>query len=401
MRGHGVVGQCGPRYGGKVRGVCRLMGEAMFQNAVIDVAIGLVLMYLMLSLLCTVINEFIATKLKLRANSLASALGKLLDNDTLRDAFYKHGLIAGTRHATVTGTQSTASAIANVARAAADGVKKAAAGAKKMVGIAAPAAAPTPAAPGGPLAAPAAKQDHPSYLSGNTVALALIGCLNGGNPLPGVADVEAAVKGLPPSNIRDALLSSLTGAQQDLEKLRTSIATWFDDSMERLSGAYKRQLKWISMLIGLIVAIGFNADSFAVATSLWSDPARRATVVEVALKVAKEPPPAAGQPVDEDKLQKAIENTEKTLRPLPIGWQWQCETKQTAAAPNAFQSMATWMTCFKTNNPRVTSLQVLGWLLTAAALSLGAPFWFDLLNKFMNLRGAGSKPQREDAKPQR
>src|SRR5712692_1357765 len=106
----------------------------MFQNAAIDVAIALILMYLMLSLLCTVINEFIATKLKLRANSLASALGKLLDNDTLRDAFYKHGLIAGTHHATATGTQSTASAIANVARAAAAGVKKAAAGAKKMVG---------------------------------------------------------------------------------------------------------------------------------------------------------------------------------------------------------------------------------------------------------------------------
>ena len=52
----------------------------MFQNAAIDVTIALILMYLMLSLLCTVINEFIATKLKLRAKSLASALEQLLDN---------------------------------------------------------------------------------------------------------------------------------------------------------------------------------------------------------------------------------------------------------------------------------------------------------------------------------
>jgi hypothetical protein len=31
-------------------------------------------------------------------------------------------------------------------------------------------------------------------------------------------------------------------------------------------------------------------------------------------------------------------------------------------------------------------LPLLGWLLTAGAISLGAPFWFDLLNKFMVIR---------------
>jgi hypothetical protein len=30
--------------------------------------------------------------------------------------------------------------------------------------------------------------------------------------------------------------------------------------------------------------------------------------------------------------------------------------------------------------------RLLGWLFTALALSLGAPFWFDLLNKFMVVR---------------
>ncbi len=66
----------------------------MFQNAAIDVAIGLILMYLMLSLLCTVVNEFIATKLKLRSSTLQDALQKLIDDPTLRTNFYAHGLIA-------------------------------------------------------------------------------------------------------------------------------------------------------------------------------------------------------------------------------------------------------------------------------------------------------------------
>jgi hypothetical protein len=43
-------------------------------------------------------------------------------------------------------------------------------------------------------------------------------------------------------------------------------------------------------------------------------------------------------------------------------------------------------------------VKILGWLLTAAALTLGAPFWFDLLQKFVNIRGAGGKPRREDQK---
>src|SRR5437870_4444360 len=40
--------------------------------------------------------------------------------------------------------------------------------------------------------------------------------------------------------------------------------------------------------------------------------------------------------------------------------------------------------------------KLVGLLLTGLALSLGAPFWFDLLSKLINLRGAGAKPKRED-----
>ena len=36
----------------------------------------------------------------------------------------------------------------------------------------------------------------------------------------------------------------------------------------------------------------------------------------------------------------------------------------------------------------------LGWLLTAIGVSLGAPFWFDLLNKFMVVRST-VKPQEK------
>ncbi len=374
----------------------------MFQNAAIDVAIALILMYLILSLLCTVINEFIATKLKLRAKSLASAIEQLLDNQTLRDSFYRHGLIATNKSATAIGPQSTVSGVACVASATASavasGANVVASSVSHMMGrpLAAPPAAAAAPAAGAP--APSAHEDHPSYLSGRSVALALIGSLDRAKPLPGIPDIQDAAKNLPSSRIRDTLLSGLTEAGNDLDKLRTSIATWFDDSMERLSGAYKRQLKWISMLVGLIVSIAFNADSFNVATTFWSDQDRRASVVAIATNVAREPASKTAEAVDETKLRDAIKKTENTLRAFPIGWN--CVVKGSAATSPTTegQVIQRYWGCVKTNLSTVRPKQVLGWILTATALTLGAPFWFDLLQKFVNIRGAGGKPKREDEK---
>jgi len=106
-------------------------------NAIVDVAVGLTLMFLIVSLMGTVLNEMLATKLKLRASTLQGALKTILDSPTLRADFYNHGLIAGTRDA---------------------------------VG------------------------DHASYLSGRDFALAVIGSLDVTKPVPGLADIKSAVE---------------------------------------------------------------------------------------------------------------------------------------------------------------------------------------------------------------
>jgi hypothetical protein len=367
----------------------------MSQNAAIDVAIGLILMYLMLSLLCTVINEFIATKLRLRARSLASALKQLLDNPTLCSRFYQHGLIVGNKLATATGAQSTLDAVGSIASDVKNMVSSSpTAPPAPVVAPAAGAAASVATAP-----APAPDKDHPSYLSGRSVALALIGSLDPTKPLPAMGDLQNAVQGLPPSRIRDTLLSSLTEAGNDIDKLRTSIATWFDDSMERLSGAYKRQLKWISMITGLVVAIVFNADSLTVASTLWGDQASRASVLAIATKVAQERAPTTPESVDSTKLRETIERTQNLLHSLPIGWHCDADrSPTTASSATRERTLGFYWTCAATKLPTVTAIQIIGWVLTAIALSLGAPFWFDLLQKFMNVRGAGAKPKREDDK---
>jgi hypothetical protein len=163
----------------------------MFQNPALDVAIALMLMYLMLSLLCTVVNEFIATKLKLRAKSLASAIERMIDNPTLREAFYKHGLIASTQRAASVGTQSAVNGLQKAWAAAAPAI---ASRVRNMLNRAPSGPPPAPPAPpSAPAAPPASSKDHPTYLSGRSVALALIGSLDTSKPLPGIADIENKV----------------------------------------------------------------------------------------------------------------------------------------------------------------------------------------------------------------
>jgi hypothetical protein len=93
-------------------------------------------------------------------------------------------------------------------------------------------------------------------------------------------------------------------------------------------------------------------------------------------------PDTTKSPMTLQKLQKSIVATEDCLRPFPIGWTEENRAKWTS-----------W-----TRERPTGWLALIGCIVTGLALSLGAPFWFDLLGKFMNIRGAGPKPARTDSK---
>ena len=343
----------------------------MFQSAAFDVAIGLALMYLVLSLFCTAVNEYIASRLKLRSSSLATALKQLLDNDTVRQAFYKNGLIASTITA----------------------MKKA----TKLRSAAQAAMAPPSTIPDA--------QDHPSYIAADTFVLALIGSLDAAPAsnatVPGLPEIAAAVKNLPEGKLKDSLEASLTEAQGDFDTFRKSVATWFDNSMDRLSGSYKRNLKFISILVGCVVAVVMNADSLAVGRALWSDSSLRAQVVQGAETVVKTQP-ATPSGSTSDELVKAFAKTEQDLRPLPIGWS-KCAVAVQSTAPTIKTEQKETLRFVSSCIPRESAFnwlfvpfKLFGLFATGLALSIGAPFWFDTLSKFVNIRSAGAKPERKD-----
>ncbi len=281
-------------------------------NSAIDVAVGLILMYLVLSLVCTTVNEYIATLFRLRAKTLAAGIKQLVDDPVLHQAFANHGLI--------------------------DGVSQVLG--KRM----------------------------PAYVDGKAFAMAVLGSLDPTKPVPGFNDITEALKNMPDSNIRDTLLAHVATAQGDVQKLRDGVASWFDGAMDRVSGVYKQDLKLISLGVGLAVAIVLNADSFAVGKALWNDPALRQQMTQVAQNMKA--------PAQDNAAAQASAALEQ-IRPLPIGWDPHPKSFTTSQS-------AAWFWVQK----------IAGFVITGIALSLGAPFWFDLLSRVMNVRGAGEKPQR-------
>jgi hypothetical protein len=216
--------------------------------------------------------------------------------------------------------------------------------------------------------------------------MALFGALDPTKPIPGFNDIKQSVSDLPDSNIRDALLAQLAIADGNVEQLRDSVATWFDGAMDRLGGVYKRKLKWISLGVGIVVAAFVNADSFAVSQALWSDDGLRAQMAQVADTVVKDHDAAAslakangsaGTDASGGDIVSAFRSAQDQLRPLPLGWSYFCAHLPIGSGLIALALL----------------YKVFGLVLTGFALSLGAPFWFDLLSKLMNIRGTGPKPQ--------
>ena len=216
----------------------------------------------------------------------------------------------------------------------------------------------------------------PSYLSGRNFALALTQTLKeveagaAGTVQYGAAavrQIEDSFEKIDP-NLRKQLEPIWHEVDKDIDRFRSRAEEWFDDTMDRVSGWYKRWSQVVTLVIALIVAIGLNASALRITDRLYNDEAVRTAAVSGAEGAANGKAPEANG----KEAEAAIANLE-TLN-LPIFW----------AKDNL-----PW------NSPQAAIESVIGWLITAVAISLGAPFWFDALGKISQLRAAGKKPEEK------
>ena len=319
----------------------------MFGSAILEAAIGLVLVYLLLSLIASALQESAEAWLKIRASNLETGLRELLydpDGSKLTKQIYEHPLIfglfrgnyeSGKERSNCTTTLPGYIPPANFAVALLDIVVR----------------GPVPAKEGdAPASAPAT----------NTLTFESLRA----------AVVHGSLLEAP---VQRVLLLALDSAQGDLAKVKANVEAWFNSGMERVAGWYKRRMQFVLLMVGLVLAVGVNVDSLKVASDLYKNDSLRAGAVAQAAVVAN-----SGKVPDLSarEAMTALGNLN-----LPIGW------PDDPAKVYSLKSIVT----------DVIPRHLAGWLITAVAVSFGAPFWFDLLSKLSAVRST-VKPQEKGSK---
>jgi hypothetical protein len=266
--------------------------NGLLGSAVLEVAIGLALIYLLLAVFCTTANEWIAAILDTRANMLRQGILQLLHGGDFAAQFYAHPLIRALMK---------------------DG-------------------------------------DHPSYLPARAFARTVMdiatplhaGCIT-------FDQLEEGIKALPDSGARASLLAVIQSADRRIEDAQRAIEGWYSDGMDHVSSWYRRRTQLWTTLLAAAITVAVNADTIRMARQLWLEPAFRGSLAAAVMSG----------------------HAAQAVEPI-LGW----------SGVTDWSHASVWVT------------RLAGWTVTVVAVSLGAPFWFDMLNKIVNVRLA-EKPAEE------
>jgi hypothetical protein len=362
----------------------------------VDVAIGLIFVYVLFSVACSALSELFASLLNLRGRQLRKSLESILTQVIAKDTTGKQGGAQdGDAASTLAGQVLRHPFIQSLKTKSVFGGLK-----------------------------------SPSYIPSRAFSLALLDCIasrgsgqQGEKSWPESAKEQAkdimerlkeGLKDYPDLGVGRILTVFAADVGNDVEKLQERIETWFDHTMARVSGVYKRWSQLIVLIVALFVVVGANADTLRIAKTLSADHALRQAlslqaqafvqqeVTQTKSTIAQPKPGSPGavasppKPAENPKRDSgssdqnqgetqagsqqdpkaAYEKLDKSLKQLqdlqvlgvPLGWK---------ERPKGW-TISEWLN------------KCVGLFLTILAVSLGAPFWFDLLGKIVNIKGAGS-----------
>lgn len=309
----------------------------MFNSTILDVAAGVIFGFLAVSLFTSAAVEAINSLFKLRSRSLLSGI-KALVNDPkftgLAKQLYQHAAIS-------------------------------------------------PRGPGGdrPLARAPAYVDPLQFAAAllDVTGLSAVGATETARA-PGpeaVAALRAKLAELGDPQIKQLLGGLIERTAGDLGLVEAGVAAWFDSGMDRVSGAFKRWTQLATVVIALAISIAINVDTIRLATLLWEQPMLAATI-----QASSSLPPDAATRVPTTEQEATASLATILQSGLPIGW-----------APGHFAQVSDghggWLSVWSLATLPST---LLGWFVTAIAALFGAPFWFDILQSFVRLKGAGPSP---------
>lgn len=378
----------------------------MLDNVALNVVIGLVFIYLLYSLLATVIAEIIATQLGIRARNLREAIDRMLTDGREMAAWAR---LKDSLNLMKCPSNPIINKFYNnpeIKYLGSSGIFK-----------------------------------NPSAFKSETFSRTLLYELNGSGllnkneiekelinlTLPVNENVNPDNTGVSNNSARTLdvqsaqfVLSLLHYSNGDLTKFKLHLEAWFDRTMDQATEWYKRKIQVVLMVLGFFLAWIFDAGTFTIIHKLTVDKDAREKLVSLATAYVQNNPtrPDAIRLGDNAKLdsillikKKLDADIDKANSILGAG-SWLPNSVKVAFNPIENKKYFTpdidekLLICHEpyhidpdgTLYYRFTFWQKLGsfflisilhfwgFITTALALSLGAPFWFDLLNKLMQLR---------------
>lgn len=344
-------------------------GQGPMITTIVGFAISMAFLFLMLSAACSAIQEIVANLLQWRTKTLERGLAGLLLSDSFKEEVYKQPLIQG-------------------------------------------------------LCSPGRKGElsrRPSYIPPTTLALAILSAAKENN---------LTLDGSPSTLSKDdrfrkteEMLGSLLRDCKDLPEQRLRLELWFNQSMERVSGWYKRKAHAWIWVFGIILCLLLNADAITLSKRFWNDQTLREAVAAEATEYVKSTPRDQAVGNDQEELDQSLHRINllrEELPGVPLGWCF-VDAKQAPDAGAVVQADGFKAKCWPDlvhptssftqvslagTDPRLVDVGDWSWwawklagiLAMVLAISQGAPFWFDLLQKAVNLRLAGTPPAPAETK---
>jgi hypothetical protein len=333
----------------------------------LDVAIGLMFIYLVLALACTALVETVAGLVDRRRRNLEKGIANLFGDEALVKKFYDHPLIKALKE---DGTPPSYIPAASFSATLID------------------------------LLVPVEKAPDPSSPNPTTPVLA--------PKKPDAVEIRDAISKIDQKDLRRTLLLMLNGADDDVVKFKAAIETWFNNAMDRISAWYKQKThRWVFVL-SLAFVIMSNADTIDIAQQLYTTPSlRQALVAQAQAKISgagqgsapQVPPIAQGE--KKELPAGDLESIQK-LQDLGLKLGWKNYSSACQSRFKNFTSRLLIKAEHKKQSCRASLLtKIIGLLITALAISQGAPFWFDTLNRFISIRGVGKSPAEKEAKKEK
>jgi hypothetical protein len=348
----------------------------MLNSSVLDVVVGLTLVFFVFATVCSGAVEWISRRLRLRADYLLRGLRNMLDGagTTQREGIPTipngGGPSPGGSEGAPTGSPPPVTARESVA--------------DRLLRL--------------PLIAtfgqqadgdPIDKRVMPSYLPAETFAAAVVDMVVPDDS--GSTSMDAVTAGIMhlPEPARSTLLALAKNARGSTTAFRISVARWYDDNMTRVSGWYKRHATLILIGVAAVLTIACNINSITLARSLYTNQDTRQALVNEADALTSCPPDQTAR--CEAQASTAVNQLGETS--LPLFWQTSNPACTTSNAQCSrlervgLDSAGAWV------------ITIVGWAITIVALGMGGPFWFNVLNKIASLRATGDPPPKTSEEP--